>query len=154
MRDSHAVPLAVGREVRHRQGQALKMRVRRRALEAELGSATLMVVSVLAVIVIVGLAAVDGGAVLLASGKTESVADLSALAAARVDRDARAETETSGSALKAGCAAAREVASRNGVTMVSCLRGARESVEVTVELRVRVWPTQLRASARAGPSWA
>jgi hypothetical protein len=111
------------------------------------------VVAVLAVIVIVGLAAVEGGAVIVASAKNESAADLAALAAARVDRDLRAESASSGSALHAGCEAAREVASQNGVAMTSCLRGPRASVDVAVELRVRAWPVPLRASARAGPAW-
>ena len=133
--------------------EAAPMRTRVAVLERDRGSATPIVVAVLAVIVIVGLAAVDGGAVIVASAKNESVADLAALAAARVDRDLRAESASSGSALHAGCVAAREVASRNGVTMTSCLRGPRASVYVAVELRVRAWPLPLRASARAGPSW-
>ncbi|NYI40286.1 pilus assembly protein TadG-related protein [Demequina lutea] len=129
------------------------MRARSAVLECERGSATPLVVAVLAMIAIVGLSAVDGGAVMVASAKTESVADLAVLAAARVDRDSRAEGASAGSALQAGCEAAREVASRNGMAVSSCVRGPRASVLVTVELRVRAWPGPLRASARAGPSW-
>jgi secretion/DNA translocation related TadE-like protein len=121
--------------------------------DRDVGSATPIVVAVLAVIVIVGLAAVDGGAVIVASAKNESAADLAALAAARVDRDLRAENASSGSALHAGCEAAREVASQNGVAMTSCLRGPGASVDVAVELRARGWPLPLRAASRAGPAW-
>jgi secretion/DNA translocation related TadE-like protein len=121
--------------------------------DRESGSATPIVVAVLAVIVIVGLAAVDGGAVIVASAKNESAADLAALAAAHVDRDARAENASSGSALHAGCEVAREVASQNGVAVTSCRRGPHASVDVAVELLVRAWPLPLHASARAGPAW-
>jgi len=110
-----------------------------------------VVLAVLAIIVMVALAAVDGGSVIVAATKTEAAADLAALAAARVDRDSRAQGASAESALKAGCEAAIAVASRNGVAMISCRRGPRLSVDITVELRVRAWPQPLRASARAGP---
>jgi len=117
------------------------------------GSATPVVIAVLAIIAIVGLAAVDGGAVMIADAKTASQADLSVLAAARVDRDSRAAGASPGAALVSGCAAAREVAALNGATVISCLRGSHNSVRIGVESRVRAWPVPLRASARAGPSW-
>ncbi len=148
----------------HRQGQALRALAGGRwhdgaartakgaALSSERGSATPVVVAVLAIIVIVGLAAVDGGAAMVGGAKTEAAADLAALAAARVDRDARAGGASPGSALQSGCEAAREVASRNGVALMSCLPGPRHSVNITVELRKRAWSRPLRASARAGPA--
>lgn len=117
------------------------------------GSATPVVLAVLAMIAIFGIAAVDGGAVMVANARTDSVADLTALAAARVDRDSRAEGASSDSALHAGCDVASQVAAVNGATVVSCLRGQWASVRVTVEMRLRAWPLPLRASARAGPSW-
>ena len=117
----------------------------------ECGSATPVVLAVLAIIVIVALAAVDGGTVMIAGTKTEAAADLAALAAARVDRDSRAQGASAVSALQSGCQAAIAVASRNGVAVTSCQRGPHLSVNVTVELRVRAWPDPLRASARAGP---
>ncbi len=117
------------------------------------GSASPIVVAAMAVIVIVSLVAVDGSAVMVASTTTGSVADLAALAAARADRDARAEGESPAKAVRVGCGAAREVASRNGAKVVSCLRGSQGSVDVTIEMRVHAWPTPLRASARAGALW-
>ena len=88
---------------------------------------------------------------MIAGTKTEAAADLAALAAARVDRDSRAQGASAVSGLQSGCQAAIAVASRNGVAMTSCQRGPQFSVNVTVELRVRAWPGPLRASARAGP---
>ena len=118
----------------------------------ERGSATPVVLAVLAVIVIVGLAAVHGGAVMVADVRAEATADLAALAAARVDRDSRAKGVSPGSALQAGCEAARAVTSRNGASLIACGRGPRLSVNITVEIRVQAWPVPLRASARAGQS--
>lgn len=125
----------------------------RAAPSRECGSATPVVVAVLAIIVIVGLAAVDGGSVMVADAKVEAAADLAVLAAARVDRDSRAEGASSEFALQCGCEAAREVASLNGVAMTSCQRGPRLSISIMVDMRVRAWPRPLRASARAGPAW-
>ncbi len=122
-----------------------------RGRSRECGSATPVVLAVMAIIVMVALAAVDGGSVMVAATKTEAAADLAALAAARVDRDSRAQGASAGSALQSGCEAATSVASRNGVAMTSCRRGPRFSVDITVELRLRAWPQPLRASARAGP---
>ncbi|NTV39751.1 MAG: hypothetical protein HGA51_07320 [Demequinaceae bacterium] len=122
-------------------------------LSSERGSATPVVVAVIAIMGIVGLAAVDGGALIVADAKVEAAADLAALAAARVDRDSRAQGASTGSALRWGCAAARDASVRNGVTVVSCQPGPRKSITIAVELRVRSWPMPLRASARAGPAW-
>lgn len=126
------------------------MRLRRVRASCDRGSATPVVVAMLATIVIVGLAAVHGGAVVVAEAKVEAAADLTALAAARVDRDSRAEGERPASALRAGCEAAHEVTSQNGASLVECVRGPRLSVNVTVELRINAWPGPLRAYARAG----
>lgn len=115
------------------------------------GSAAPVVVAALAIMVILGLAAVDAGAVMVAGTRTEAAADLAALAAARVDRDSRAEGASQASALQSGCEAAIEVASLNGATLTSCRRGPRMSVIIAAELRVRAWPAPLHASARAGP---
>lgn len=123
---------------------------RARERERECGSATPIVVTVLAALIVVGLAAVEGGAVTVASARTEAAADLSALAAARVDRDARARGASSADALRAGCEAAAQVASRNGVALSVCERGQRLTVTVTVELSTHAWPRPLRSTARAG----
>jgi len=116
----------------------------------ESGSATPVVLATLAVIIAVSLAVVDAGAVLVARSTAASAADLSALAAARVDRDARAEGHSRGVALGTACDTARVVASRNGTTVVACQRGAQSSVILTVESHTGAWPVPLAASARAG----
>jgi len=126
----------------------------RRALVCDArGSASPVVVAILAVIITVSLAVVDAGSVLVARVATASSADLSALAAARVDRDLRAEGHSRVTALARGCDAARGVASRNGATVVTCRRGDHSSVLVTVHLQIRSWPAPLAASARAGSTF-
>lgn len=140
--------MANGSPVRDREGQAL-MASRWRG-GSDRGSATPIMIAMLAVIVIVSLAAVHGGALIVADAKIEAAADLAALAAARVDRDTRAQGMSPASALRAGCEAARDVASQNGASSIACVRGPLMSVSVTVDVRLRAWPVPLQASARAG----
>jgi len=143
--------VAASGAVRHRAGPTVTRRG-----EAEFdarGSASPVVIAMLAVIMTVSLAVVDAGSVLIARAATSSSADLAALAAAGIDRDLRAEGYSRVTALARGCDAAREVASRNGATVVACRRGDRSSVLVTVRTRTRAWPAPLVASARAGPTF-
>lgn len=117
------------------------------------GAATPVVVSIIAVIVSVALVVVAAGAAVLTQVKTSSAADLAALAAARVDRDLRAQGVAPRDALVGACSEARSIASLNGGTVVGCVRGKASSVVVTVETHVNAWPRPVSASARAGPSW-
>lgn len=123
-------------------------------MERDRGSATVVIVALMAVIVTVALAVVGGGAALAAHAKSGSTADLAALAAARADRDSRAQGAWPAAALALGCGAASEVARRNGAALVSCRRGPHASVIVRVESPARAWPWPIRSSARAGPSGA
>jgi secretion/DNA translocation related TadE-like protein len=117
------------------------------------GAATPVVLATLAVIVAVALTVVAAGSMVLAQAKTSSAADLAALAAARIDRDARAQGRTPSAALADACDEARAIASLNGAVVTQCERATGLSVRVTVTTRVDVWPEPVAASARAGPSW-
>ena len=143
--------MANGDPVREREGQAMTGCRSRSWRGGDGGSATPVILAMLAVVVIVSMAAVHAGAVIVAEAQAEAAADLAALAAARVDRDSRAQGMPPGAALRSGCEAALDVASRNGATSITCVRGQRMSVDVTVEIPMRAWPLPLQASARAGP---
>lgn len=105
----------------------------------ERGSATLLVVSMTAVLLLVGVALAGVAGIVHAHRSAQAAADLVALAAA--------------SQSGAGCGTAADVARANGAVLVACDRTGREA---TVRVRVpgprllghRVDPT---ARARAGP---
>lgn len=95
-------------------------------------------------LIVTGLAA-QVGAASLARQRAESAADLAALAgAARVLHG-----------LDAACAAALDVASRNGVALRSCsVVGADVLVIVNAEIRAGLLSGAATARARAGPAVA
>lgn len=76
------------------------------------------------------------------AGRAASAADLAALAAADALRGL-----TEGEP----CTVALEVASRHGATVVSCIEGAGQTVEVRTELVERTVAGPATGQARAGP---
>jgi secretion/DNA translocation related TadE-like protein len=109
---------------------------------AERGAATLLAVSFLGVLLLVGSALAVVSAMVVAHRTAQSAADLSALAGASA---AGRGTDP--------CAAASAVATRNGAHLEGCTVDGRDvSVEVVVPgPRWLGQPHDLRARARAGP---
>jgi len=110
--------------------------------DAERGAATLLAVSFLGVLLLVGSALAVVSAMVVAHRTAQSAADLSALAGAGAARRGADP-----------CAAASAAAARNGARIEGCTVAGRE---VTVEVVVAGphWlgqPHDLRARARAGP---
>lgn len=112
------------------------------AVRCERGAATLLVVSLLGVLLLIGSTLGAVGAVIADHRRAQSAADLAALAAARALADG-------GDA----CAAGAQVAAANGADLTSCAPSGRE-VTVRVEVSGPSWlgrVTVLDGQARAGP---
>ena len=108
----------------------------------ERGAATLLAVSFLGVLVLVGAALGVVGAMVVAHRTAQSVADLAALAGAGAIADGVDP-----------CAAASGSAQANGARLEGCTASSRE-VTVTVTVPGPRWlgqPHDLTAQARAGP---
>lgn len=115
------------------------------------GSAVPVMVAVLAVICAIGVVVTAWGGGMVRATQARGAADLSALAAAEVDRQQRALGADAQRALVRGCEAAAAVASANGAALVSCHRAAGYSVLVEVMVSSpRGLPAAL-ATSRAGP---
>ena len=119
----------------------------------ERGSASPVIVAVIAVVMVLTAALAQVGAGLVASARASGAADLSALAAAREDRDLRALGAGSAWSLDQACDVAEQVSRRNGATLTACARAAGSSVVVSVSVPILGWPASARARARAGPAW-
>ena len=117
------------------------------------GSATPLVVGLVAVVTALAMALSLVGSGLVASARAGGAAQLAALAAAQVDRDQRALGASSAAALRVACVTAREVARHNGTTLTGCVRAVGSSVIVTVSAPVPAARAHLESSARAGPAW-
>jgi secretion/DNA translocation related TadE-like protein len=118
------------------------MRVSR--LRDERGSATVWVLALAGVLAAVGVAVVLVAVALVARHRAGAAADLAALAAA-------GHAVTGDPAV---CAAAAEVARRNGARLSSCAPGDGATVSVTVTVPVRLGRLGLFTAtgrARAGP---
>ncbi|CCH76676.1 conserved exported hypothetical protein [Nostocoides japonicum T1-X7] len=128
---------------RPRTGHRAETRVR-----VERGSATVLVVGVLAVLVVVGSAATLVAVAATATHRAATAADLAALAGAVALRDL-------GSADRA-CAAAGRLAERNGGVLVSCSAATDESVTVRCSVPTGLsgagFPASVVREARAGPA--
>lgn len=120
---------------------------------SERGSASPVVVAVIAVVVVLAAALADVGAGLVAGARASGAADLSALAAARADRDLRAQGAGAARSLERACRVAEELAGRNGATLTRCGRGASWSIVVFTRVPTPGWPGSATARSRAGPSW-
>lgn len=108
----------------------------------ERGSASVLVVSHLAVLLVLGCALAAVGGLVVAHRQAQSAADLAALTGA-----------TAVSQGGSGCAAAARAAVENGARLSSCHGRGRE-VRVRVEVDGPAWfgrSPVLRAQARAGP---
>ncbi|WP_291381524.1 Rv3654c family TadE-like protein [Demequina sp.] len=119
----------------------------------ERGSATPLVVGVIAVMMVIAAALAQVGAGLIADARASGAADLAALAAAGQDRDLRAEGVSPASSLTSACRVAKDVSGRNAATLTGCVRGAGSSVVVAVRVTIPGWPTAATARARAGSAW-
>lgn len=114
----------------------------------ERGSAVIWVLCCALLVWSGGLAALTRGAAVIARHRAESVADLAALAAARIVLRGSGD----------GCARAAEVAAGNRARMVGCQIAGDGSVLVTAEVSGPGWGRldlpPARAQARAGGSWS
>ncbi len=112
------------------------------------GSATVLVIGVLGVLVLVGGAAVMVGTAVVATHRAATAADLAALAGAVALRDAGSTT--------AACSAARRQTTHNGGILLRCSVGVDASVTVHCAVATRLvgpgLPTSVERAARAGPS--
>ncbi len=117
------------------------------------GSASPLIVAVLAVVMVLAAALAHVGGGLVANARASGAADLSALAAAHEDRDLRALGMGAARSLELACRVAGQVAGRNGATVTKCARGAGSSVVVSVSVPIPGWPTSATARARAGSAW-
>ncbi|MFB9765365.1 Rv3654c family TadE-like protein [Nocardioides kongjuensis] len=112
------------------------------------GAATVLAVAAAVVLLLVGAATGVVGAIVVAHRRAQAAADLAALAGATSLAGAGA-----GHPGRDPCAAAAEVATANGASLVTCVV---EGSDVVVEVRVSGprWLGQdrdLAAAARAGP---
>jgi secretion/DNA translocation related TadE-like protein len=119
----------------------------------ERGSASPVIVALIAVVMVLTVALAQVGAGLVAAARASGAADLSALAAAKEDRDLRALGAGSAWSLEQACDVAAQVSRRNGAALTACAHAANSSVVVSVSVPIPGWPTAARASARAGPAW-
>ncbi|MGI8948612.1 MAG: Rv3654c family TadE-like protein [Ornithinimicrobium sp.] len=116
----------------------------------ERGSATVLGLAVIAVVLSVWIAAVVLGAVILAGGRARTAADLAAVGGAQVLLNAAAEES-------GACGRVEQVARDNGADLVSCALRSPKSADQgpTIEVLVEVptglsaWPS-VQARARAG----
>lgn len=116
------------------------------------GSASPLVVAMIAVVMVLAGASAQVGSALVGEARASAAADLVALGAARTDRDLRAQGLTASSALAAACDVAASVAHVNQAALTDCSRGAGASVVVSVSVPIRGWPQPATATARAGPA--
>jgi len=110
------------------------------------GSATVLVVVLVGVLVMVALLGAAGAGVLVAHRRASAAADLAALAAADALGPGRAGTRA--------CSAAGRVSAANGAEMMSCeVQGDDVLVRVGIEARPITgwWSLTVPARARAGP---
>lgn len=110
----------------------------------EAGAGVVLVIGLVAVLLLVATLGASAAVVVIVHRRAQAAADLSALgaaAAAQVGKD--------------GCAAAADLAQRNGARLRSCtVNGTRADVVVEVPLPVGPGTRQLVARARAGPAGA
>lgn len=115
------------------------------------GSAVPVMVAVLAVICVIGVVVTAWGGGMVRATQARGAADLSALAAAEVDREQRALGADPQWALVRGCEAAADVAAANGAALASCHRAAGFSVVVEVMVTGPPGMPAAAAISRAGP---
>lgn len=116
----------------------------------ERGSATVLGLAVIVVVLTVWIAAVVLGAVVLAGGRARTAADLAAVGGAQVLLTAAAEES-------GACGRVEQVARDNGADLVSCAlrppasagQGPTIEVLVAVPTGVSAWPS-VQARAHAG----
>ncbi|PKQ17968.1 MAG: hypothetical protein CVT68_05825, partial [Actinobacteria bacterium HGW-Actinobacteria-8] len=92
------------------------------------GSASPVIVAVIAVVMVLTAALAQVGAGLVAAAQASGAADLSALAAAREFRDLRALGAGTARSLDQACDAAEQVSRRNGAALTACTHAANSSV--------------------------
>ena len=117
-------------------------------------TATVAIAGSIVAVAIVASAAIAGVGAVDTAARAQNGADLAALAAARVARDAVA---THRSAPVAACDAATEVAARNAVRVQSCELDSRGRATVTVSAPLHGsigLAIAVARSARAGPAGA
>ena len=110
----------------------------------ERGSATIMVVAALGVLLTVGIGGLALVSAVVASHRAHAAADLAALSGAAV--------LVRGDGPAAACIRADAVARANGATPVSCRAGSDQSIELMVSVRAGSMSVgTATARARAGP---
>lgn len=113
------------------------------------GSMTLVTVGLVAVAAVLAVVVGVAGGLALGRTKAQGAADASALAAASDARDRRALGGAYRGVDAASCSVAREVASKWGATVASCVVGAGGVVTVSIDISVSLG--DVRATAKAGP---
>lgn len=122
-------------------------------LSDQRGSASPLVVAMIAVVMVLAAAASQAGAGLVADARASGAADLAALGAAQADRDLRAQGVSAAASLERACAEAEALSRRNGAILTRCARGNGRSIVVSVEVSIRGALRPASTSARAGPAW-
>lgn len=106
------------------------------------GAATVLAVSIVALVLVLTGGALVVGSVVIASHRARLAADLGSLAGASAAQD--------GSSSAAACSAARQVARANGALVQACSVDGVD-VELTVCVDASLWPAPATARSRAGP---
>jgi len=110
--------------------------------QGERGAASVLALSVVAVVLVLTMGGLVVASVVVASHRARVAADLGSLAAASAMQDAADPRQA--------CAVARQVVRANGAATQSCSSTGAD-VELRVTVRARLWPEPATARARAGP---
>ena len=114
----------------------------RRRLENERGAASVMVLSLVAVVLALTAGGLVVASVVVASHRARVAADLGALAGASAVQDGLSAGEA--------CSVAHQVVRANGAATQSCSSTGGD-LELRVEVRAALWPEPATARSRAGP---
>jgi secretion/DNA translocation related TadE-like protein len=110
--------------------------------DGEHGAASVLALSVVAVVLVLTMGGLVVGSVVVASHRARVAADLGSLAGASAIQDGATPVQA--------CAVAQRVVHANGAATQWCSsRGA--DVELRVVVRARLWPEPATARSRAGP---
>ena len=108
----------------------------------ERGAASILALSVVAVVLVLTMGGLVVASVVIASHRARVAADLGSLAAASAMQDGADSAQA--------CAVAQQVVRANGAAAQSCSSMGAD-VELRVTVRARLWPEPATARARAGP---
>ncbi|KRC88213.1 hypothetical protein ASE25_15305 [Terrabacter sp. Root85] len=110
--------------------------------QGERGAASVLALSVVAVVLVLTMGGLVVASVVVASHRARVAADLGSLAAASAMQDGADSAQA--------CAVAHQVVRANGAATQACSSMGAD-VELRVTVRARLWPEPATARARAGP---